>query len=106
MALFDRFRTEGRLLHDAWWLADSFRFGDVAFRPAGMPPQELASLCREYRHRFYGLRSAVQRGMDFRANCRTPVKAAFYLAQSLTGRREVRRRQGLPLGFPAAAGVT
>jgi radical SAM superfamily enzyme YgiQ (UPF0313 family) len=100
--LFARFQAEGRLLHDAWWLDENYRFGDIAFRPAAMAPEELSALCLEYRRRFYSLGSTLRRGLDFRANCRTPLKAAIYLAQSLTGRREVDRRQGLPLGFPEA----
>ena len=101
--LFERLRAEGRLLHDAWWLDESYRFGDLAFRPSALAPEELAALCHEYRLRFYGPASVLRRGLDLRANCRTLPKAALYAAQSAAGRREVRRRQGLPLGFPEEA---
>jgi len=69
-----------------------------------MSAEELAALCLEYRRKLFNLPSVVRRGLDFQANCRNPVKAALYVAQSLSGAREVNRRQGLPLGFPEGAG--
>jgi radical SAM superfamily enzyme YgiQ (UPF0313 family) len=96
--LYARLHAEGRLLYDAWWLNEKYRFGDIAFRPAAMSPEELGALCLEYRCRFYSTASVLRRGIDLRANCRTPFKAALYIGQSLSNRREVKRRQGLPLG--------
>ena len=99
--LYRRLEAEGRLLSPAWWLDPRFRFGDVVFRPAGMAPETLASLCGQYRRAFYAMSSIARRGADFQANSRTPFKALLFLAQNLLHRREIVRRQGLPLGFPA-----
>lgn len=96
--VYRRLREEGRLLHDAWWLSPSCRFGDVVFRPKNMSAERLAALCHEYRHRFYSLPSVLRRGLDVKANCRTPTMALIYAAQNLRSGAEVDRRQGLPLG--------
>lgn len=98
--LYSRLREEGRLLSEAWWLDPMFRFGDVAFRPSRMTPQVLAHLCDVYRAKFYAPRSVLRRALDLRANCRTPVKAALFLAQNLLQGREVSARRGLPWGLP------
>ena len=101
--LYDRLRAEGRLLSDAWWLDPKFCFGDVVFQPKNVTPQQLAELCHRYRRLHYAPGSVLERGWDFQANCRTPYKALMYLAGNLGQGREIRRRQGLPLGFSREA---
>jgi len=96
--LYRRLQAEGRLLYDRWWLEPGVHFGDVVFRPTHMTPEELRETCFEYRQRFYCLRSVLTRCLDFQANCPTVKQALYFLAMSLFVRRDVRRRQGLPLG--------
>jgi radical SAM superfamily enzyme YgiQ (UPF0313 family) len=95
--LHARLRGEGRLLHGDWWLADGYRFGDVAFRPARMSADALSGLCSEYRRRFYSWSSVCAR-MEFQANLNHPLKALAYFQQNLLAGAEVKRRLGLPLG--------
>jgi radical SAM superfamily enzyme YgiQ (UPF0313 family) len=99
-ALYGRLKAEGRLLKEKWWLEGEYRFGDMAFRPASMPPEELSRTCLRYRKKFYGLPSLFRRGLDFRANCSDPFKWAVFWSQGLLGRGDIGLRQGLPLGFP------
>lgn len=98
--LYERFRAEGRLLHEAWWLDPGYRFGDLAFRPRQLAPESVARLCFEARRRFYGVASVIHRGLDLKANCRDPFVAAIFWGQNLLARREVEQRMGLPLGLP------
>ncbi len=98
--LYARLAEQNRLLYPAWWLSPHVRFGDVVFQPATMSPKVLADLCATYRSRFYGLPSIMRRALDSRANGRTAYKALLFLGQNLLHQREVRRRHGLPLGFP------
>ena len=100
--LYARLKREGRLLNEPWWLNDAYRFGDVAFQPAGMRPDELRDYCLEYRLRFYSLSSIARRFINSRANSRSPFLAGLYWMQNLAGRRETLGRYGLPLGFPTA----
>lgn len=96
--LYQRLAVEKRLLYDAWWLADDYRFGDIAFTPKRLSPQRLAELCLEQRKRFYAYRSILTRGLDWRANCRGPFRAGLFFSQNIQHRREMTVRQGLPLG--------
>ena len=52
--LYDRLAAEGRLLSEAWWLDERYRYGMVPFRPKSLSPERLAELCIAARKRFYG----------------------------------------------------
>lgn len=96
--LYERLKASGLLRFDRWWLEPSYRFGDIAFRPARLSPGELSATCLTFRKRFYSLPSLVKRGLDFRANASDPLKFFLFWSQGLTGRRDIELRQGLPLG--------
>lgn len=96
--LYRRLQSSGLLLFDRWWLEPSYRFGDIAFRPARLSPGELSATCLAYRKRFYSLPSLVKRGFDFRANSSDPLKFFLFWSQGLAGRADIDLRQGLPLG--------
>ena len=98
--LYERLSSESRLRYDSWWLSSECPFGDVAFRPNHFSPGELSDTCYAFRRRFYSISSVFRRGLDLKANCRTLPMAAVFFYQNLAGRRDVRRRQGLPLGVP------
>lgn len=98
--LYDRLEQEGRLLYDKWWLSDRYRFGEIAFRPKSMPPEQLEQYCLEYRNRFYSFSSILKRGLDFEANCKSLFMVGVFFMQNVISRKDVARRQGLPLGAP------
>jgi len=98
--LYDRMKREGRLLYDKWWLAEDYRFGDIAFEPKRMSAETLSRYCLKYRNKFYSLSSIVKRGFDFRANCKSLFMVGVYFIQNVISRGDVARRQGLPLGIP------
>jgi len=97
--LYARLENEGRLLHKNWWLDPNYRFGDIAFQPKQLSPKELGGLCMEYRTRFYSAPSVLKRGLDLRANCRTPFMTTVFYAQNIGSLRDAHLRQNLPLGF-------
>jgi len=101
--LYAKLEAQGRLRSPAWWLDPAFRFGQVPFAPTDMSAERLAELCRQYRRRFYSLRSMVRRGLDLKTHLRNPTLAALFISQNLYGRREVDEKYGLPLGFPDEA---
>lgn len=47
--LYQRLKDAGRLICDPWWLSGNYRFGDVAFQPATMSPEQLAQKCYDAR---------------------------------------------------------
>jgi radical SAM superfamily enzyme YgiQ (UPF0313 family) len=99
-ALYDRLAAEGRLIHDPWWLHADFRYGDGMFQPRHMSPEQLHEGCYRIRMAFNRAGSVIHRGLDLRANCRSPLHAFAYLVANLTSRREIHRKQGRPLGDP------
>ena len=95
--LYARLRAEGRLLRERWWLDPDYRYGDVAFRPAAISPDELSASCNDCRRRFYRWSSVVKRA-EFQANLSTPFRALTFFAQNVVARRDVERRSGLLVG--------
>lgn len=91
--------ADQRLLYDAWWLNDSYRFGNIAFKPKRPTASELSETCRQYRKKFYSSRSILQRGLDRRANCKNPFMTALFIHENISARMQVDQRQGLPLGI-------
>ena len=99
--LYNRLRGEGRLLYDPWWLAPDYRYGHAIFRPRGMTADQLTEGCYEARLAFNRHSSILRRGLDWKANSRNPYRLGVYLLANLVSRREIHRKQGLPLGNPA-----
>jgi radical SAM superfamily enzyme YgiQ (UPF0313 family) len=96
--LYDRLRAEGRLIWDRWWLAPDYRYGQATFHPRGMTADELTEGCFRARSDFYRYGSIVRRAFSPKTNSRTPYHLAFFLASNLISQREIRKKQGLPLG--------
>jgi radical SAM superfamily enzyme YgiQ (UPF0313 family) len=97
-ALFARLKAEGRLLHDRWWLAPEFRYGQAVFRPRFMTPEQLAEGCFRARRAFNTYRSIFCRALDWRTNCRSPRRLGAFLLGNFVSRREILRKQGMALG--------
>jgi len=97
-ALYARLQAEGRLLHDRWWLAPGFRYGQAVFRPRRMTPEQLAEGCFRARRAFNTYRSIFRRALDWRTNCRSPRRLGAFLLGNFVSRREIMRKQGMALG--------
>ncbi len=97
--LHRRLSDEKRLVREDWWLASDYRFGDLAFRPARMTAADLSEACLQARHAFYAWPRILRRALNVRSNCRNPFMTATFLASNMMSRKEVDRRQGLPLGM-------
>lgn len=99
-ALYAKLAAQGRMISDAWWLEESFKFGQVPYRPMMLPPDELAETCRHYRRRFYSTRSIIRRALAPRTNMQSLATLSLFLTQNYYGRREVDEKFGIPLGLP------
>jgi radical SAM superfamily enzyme YgiQ (UPF0313 family) len=98
--LYQRLHAEGRLIRDPWWLNPDYRYGDAAFHPRGMTADELTAGCYWARTRFNRIGNIVRRSLNFKANTRSLYNTGAYFAVNYINRREIRRKQGLPLGHP------
>ncbi|MEO8379313.1 MAG: radical SAM protein [Acidobacteriota bacterium] len=101
--LYDRMKSEGRLLYDKWWLDPDYRYGMVPYVPAGMTAEQVKEGCISARKEFYRLGSIWRRSLD-RVNAGSLYMGAkFYMINWLI-RREVTERRDYPLGDEAFRG--
>lgn len=95
--LYARLQRENRLLYDAWWLDDRYRYNMIPFTPRSMSPEELRLGCLSARKRFYTWGSILKRAID-------PVNRSdgfmfrnYFLINALH-RGDVSARDHYPLG--------
>lgn len=99
-ALYERLQGAGRLLHDPWWLSAEYRFGDCMHRPLKMTADQMRAGCYRVRRATNAGTSILSRGLNTRANTRTVFNAGAYVVANMVNRREMYRKQGMPLGEP------
>lgn len=102
--LYRRLAEEGRLLYDAWWLDDRYRYNRIPFTPTGMSGEELQKGCLGARRRFYSWGSIARRGMDWVNRGNGFMWRNFYLINSMH-RGDVSLRDHYPLGDEAWQGT-
>lgn len=90
-------KAEGRLLFDAWWLDERYRYNMIPYRPKNMSPEELAARCVQARRSFYSWPSILQRALQ-RVNFRSPWMMLNFLLINAMHQWDVEGRNGLPLG--------
>ncbi|MCC6750536.1 MAG: B12-binding domain-containing radical SAM protein [Deltaproteobacteria bacterium] len=88
--LYDRFKKDGRLLHDTWWLHPRYRQGKAMFRPTAMSPDDLEEGCAWARREFYGHRSIWRRALEPKANAQSPFHFGFFVGLNYLIRSHVR----------------
>lgn len=96
--MYERLKRENRLVSDKWWLMDNYKFGDVVFHPGLLSADQLTKLCYQYRLKFFRFQSIFLRSLDFKANCSTLKKALLYFYSNFSARKDIKFRQGLPVG--------
>jgi radical SAM superfamily enzyme YgiQ (UPF0313 family) len=96
--LYDRLKRDKKLINNSWWLMDNYKFGDAVFHPGLLSADQLTELCYRYRLKFFRLKSIFYRSMDTKANCGTLKKAFFFFLSNFMARKDVKFRQGLPIG--------
>ena len=97
-ALYQRLRQEKRLIHNFWWLDDSYQYGHAAFHPRKMSAEELTQRCFEARKRFNSYRSICQRALNVRVNLRSYWHTVLYVAANYINRKAIYAKQGAHLG--------
>jgi radical SAM superfamily enzyme YgiQ (UPF0313 family) len=95
---YERFKSEERLFHEKWWLADGYTFGTISFKPKLLSPEELKNLCRNYKKRFYTFGSILRRGITLFRRTKSPLINFVYWYQNFLFHFEVDRRFEIPIG--------
>jgi radical SAM superfamily enzyme YgiQ (UPF0313 family) len=101
--LYHRLQAEGRLLYQAWWLDDHYRYNHIPFQPRGMSPDELQAACLGARRAFYSWSSILGRGFDAVNRSNGFMWRNFYLINAMH-RADVSLRDGYPLGDESWSG--
>jgi radical SAM superfamily enzyme YgiQ (UPF0313 family) len=96
--LYKQFQTEGRLNDEAWWLSPTFKFGDISFNPKNITPEELHRACLDSRKKFYGYSGIMSRALNTKGNMTTFAKGAAYFVINGLLRKEIKQKDGIPLG--------
>ncbi|MBR3045297.1 MAG: B12-binding domain-containing radical SAM protein [Oscillospiraceae bacterium] len=95
--VYQRMQEQGRLLFRKWWLSDKYRYGDTAYRPRNMSPDELREGCLYMRTEFYSLRCILRRLLGNPLHLK-PVNLMIYLLANIISAKEIRAKQGQLLG--------
>lgn len=95
--LYDRLKADGRLIHDKWWLADGYSYGQLAFRPTHMDADEVAARCRDARKKFAAPRNLGRRGLAAMRRG-APVMWPLFWAMNTRLGEEVDEKMNVPLG--------
>ncbi|MDA8016743.1 MAG: B12-binding domain-containing radical SAM protein [Thermoanaerobaculia bacterium] len=95
--LYDRLAEQGRLVFDAWWLDERYRYNQVPFRPRSMTPEELERGCLEARRSFYSWRNIWHRSRQ-KVHRQSAFMWGNFLAINALHHFDIERRSGLPLG--------
>jgi len=96
--LYDKLKQEGRLLYDSWWTDPNYRYGQAAFVPANMTPEQLTQGCLDARKRFNHYPNVLKRLNKNWVNHQSWYHTRYFLMANLISRGEISNKQGLKLG--------
>ena len=95
--VYERMEREGRLRYRKWWLSDKYRYGETAFVPKHMTPEDLQNGCLKMRTDFYSLRCIFKRLFGNKYNF-LPLNLFVFMAANLISGKEIKKKQGQMLG--------
>lgn len=95
--VYRRMEEEGRLLYKKWWLSDTYRYGETAYRPKQMTPEQLQKGCLKMRTDFYSVGCIFKRLFGNPVHLK-PVNAFVFLLANFISKREIHKKQGQLLG--------
>ncbi len=95
--LYKRMQQENRLVYDAWWLDDRYRYNEIPFLPSKMSREELADRCVQARTDFYCWSSILQR-VKHKVQWQSGHMLFNYFLINWMHQRDISGRNGLPLG--------
>lgn len=93
--LYTRLKQENRLLYDAWWLDERYRYNDLPYQSRGLEPRQVTEGCLAARSAFYSWRSIFKRHWGNRGDAF--MWRNFFLINAMH-RDDIAGRNGFPLG--------
>ena len=95
--VYQRMVAEQRLRYRKWWLSDTYRYGETAFLPKHMTPEELQEGCLRIRKRFYSVPCIFRRLFGNPLHL-LPGNLLIFLLANFVSKREISKKQGQILG--------
>lgn len=95
--VYSRMEEQGRLLYKKWWLSDRYRYGETAFLPKNMTPEQLRDGCLKMRTDFYSVKCVLRRLFSNPVNF-LPMNLPVFALANIISHKEIRRKQGQLLG--------
>lgn len=95
--LYTRLEEEKKLIYPKWWLEEGYKYGDTAYYPVSMSPDELKEGCRNARYSFNTYKSIFLRLFRNKVHL-NPFHMAVFLILNIVSRKEIHRKQGKVLG--------
>lgn len=95
---YEILKRKKQLIYPEWWLNPEYTYGKIVFNPNKINPELLEHKCVEARNKFYGIRSIIKRGFDFKTNSSSVFLSAAFWAQNFLAQKEVISKWELPLG--------
>lgn len=95
--LYQRLEEEGKLMYQSWWTKEDYKYGDSAYYPESMTPEELEEGCKKARYTFNTYKNIFKRLFGNRIYF-NPVNACVFLLLNFISRKEIYRKQGKVLG--------
>lgn len=95
--VYERMEAQGRLLYKKWWLSDKYRYGETAFVPMNMTPEQLRDGCLNMRTKFYSMGCILKRLFSNPIHLR-PLNLFVFVLVNMISHKEIHTKQGQLLG--------
>ncbi len=95
--VYRQMEQQGRLRYKKWWLSDKYRYGETAFLPKNMSPEELMNGCLGIRTKFYSAGCILKRLFLNPINF-VPINFFVFILANIISHREIKQKQGQLLG--------
>lgn len=96
-AVYKRMERDNRLLYKKWWLSDDYRYGETAFIPKHMTPEQLRDGCLKMRTDFYSAGCVLKRLFSNPINF-IPLNFFVFVLANIISYKEILKKQGQLLG--------
>ncbi len=95
--VYRKMEEQGRLRYKKWWLSDKYRYGETAFVPDKMTPEDLQKGCLKMRTDFYSAGCILKRLFSNPIHFR-PLNFFVFVMANIVSHREIHKKQGQLLG--------
>lgn len=96
-AVYKRMEQDNRLIYKKWWLSDDYRYGETAFIPKHMTPNQLRDGCLKIRTEFYSAGCVLKRLFSNPINF-IPLNFFVFVLANIISHKEILKKQGQLLG--------